>query len=142
MITSENGRRLIKSFEGLSLKAYLCPANVLTIGYGHTGDDVKAGQVITEAQAEELLSVDLRRFERCIDSAVTVEINQNQFDALSSFVFNIGTEAFKKSTLLKLLNSGKAILASNQFERWNKSGDNELPGLTRRRLAEKKLFLS
>ncbi len=138
---SEVGLDLIKSFEGLKLEAYLCPANVLTIGYGHTGD-VEEGQVITEHQAEVLLRSDLMKFERCVNALVAEPITQSQFDALVSFAFNLGCNALRKSTLLKKLSEGDDIGAAEEFERWNRAGGLVMAGLTRRREAERDLFLT
>src|SRR5262245_6586870 len=95
--TNDAGVALIKRYEGLSLKAYRCPAGALTIGYGHTGD-VEEGDVITEEAAEELLRQDLRVFETGVERFVTVKLNDNQFAALVSFVFNVGLGAFARST--------------------------------------------
>lgn len=140
MKTSDKGLILIKSFEGFRGRAYKCPAGVWTIGYGHTGPEVKSGSVITEWQGGELLKKDVARFEKAIDNVVKVPLNQNQFDALVSFVFNIGEGAFGKSTLLKLLNAKDYTGAAAQFPRWNKGGGKVLPGLVNRRAAERKLF--
>ena len=106
MKINETGLALIKSFEGLRLKAYKCPAGVWTVGYGHTGGDVKAGMIITEEEAEELLRQDLERFEEGVENLVEVELNENQFCALVSLAYNIGLGNFKRSTLLKLINKG------------------------------------
>lgn len=141
MKTSKAGIDLIKQFEGCRLEAYLCPALVWTIGYGHT-NGVKKGDKITELQAETFLTIDLQKFEKAINELVTVPINQNMFDSLASFVFNIGIGAFKGSTLLKLLNKKEYGLAACQFERWNKAGGKILSGLMKRRAAEKKLFIT
>jgi lysozyme len=139
MKISETGLHLIKSFEGLKLTAYLCPANVWTIGYGTT-KGVKAGQAITAAKADELLAADVRQFEDAVNDAVTVNLTQGQFDALVAFAYNVGAQALRKSTLLKLLNAGDAAGAAKQFSRWNKAGGKVLTGLVRRREAERKLF--
>lgn len=139
--TSKTGIDLIKSFEGCSLKAYRCPANVLTIGYGHTGG-VKEGQSITQAEAERLLKVDLGSYEAAVNKYVTAIINQNQFDALVSFAYNCGCGALQKSTLLKYLNRSMYKEAADQFDLWNKGGGKVLKGLVRRRAAEKELFLT
>lgn len=138
---NEKGLALVKKFEGCELEAYLCPANVWTIGYGHTRS-VAMGQIISEAEAEVLLREDLRDAEEAVNRLVQVPINDNQFSALVSFVFNVGRTAFEESTLLRLLNfyNGFEEVAA-QFLRWNKAGDEELPGLTRRRHAERTLFL-
>jgi len=142
MITSKKGIDLIKSFEGLELKAYKDSVGVLTIGYGSTGNHVFAGQSITEAQAEDLLKSDLLRFEKGVSAVVTVPLTQNQFDALISFSFNLGLGNLKSSTLLKKLNAKDYTGAANEFTRWNKAGGKVLSGLTRRREAEKNLFNS
>ncbi|MGR2664258.1 lysozyme [Chromobacterium haemolyticum] len=141
MKTSNAGIMLIKSFEGLKLVAYKCPAGIWTIGYGHTGPDVTPGQVITQAQADALLARDLERFEAGVSRLVSVQLNQNQFDALVSFAYNLGLGALQGSTLLRLLNAGDYAGAAAQFPRWNKASGKELPGLTRRRAAEQALFL-
>ncbi|WP_019099941.1 lysozyme [Chromobacterium haemolyticum] len=141
MKTSDAGIALVKSFEGLKLIAYKCPAGVWTIGYGHTGPDVTPGQVITQAQADALLARDLERFEAGVARLVKVPMTQNQFDALVCFSYNLGLGALQGSTLLRLLNAGDYAGAAAQFPRWNKAGGKELPGLTRRRSAEHALFL-
>jgi lysozyme len=135
------GLSLVKSFEGLKLEAYLCPANIVTIGYGSTGSHVKMGMKITVARAEELLLEDLERFERGVEKLVKVPLSENEYSSLVSFSFNVGLGALEKSTLLRLLNSGDRAGASDQFLRWNKAGGKVLNGLTRRREAEKSLFL-
>jgi lysozyme len=141
MKTSPKGIALIKDFEGLRLGAYYCSAGVLTIGYGHTGG-VKEGDLITEQKAEQLLQDDLKKFENGVLRLVRVPLNQNQFDALVSFAFNLGVGNLGKSTLLKMLNDRDYKGAAGQFVRWNKAGGKELAGLTRRRLAESAMFLS
>jgi len=133
------GLKLVKEFEGLRLKAYRCPAGVLTIGYGHTGG-VREGQVITEAEAEELLKKDLLIFERGVKNYVKVPLTDNQFSALVSFAYNVGLGAFGKSTLLRKINSRDYNGAAAEFARWNRGGGKILPGLVRRREAEKALF--
>lgn len=141
--TSQNGINLIKQFEGLSLKAYKAHKSekYYTIGIGHYGADVKPSTTITEEEALNILRKDLERFEKAINSLVKVKLNQNQFDALVSFVFNIGVIAFANSTMLKFINASHFPLAAGQFDRWNKCGDVVLAGLVRRRKAEKELFL-
>lgn len=141
MITSQNGINLIKEFEGIKTKAYKCPAGVWTIGYGHT-KGVKKGDTCTMAQAIEFLKEDLRIFECAINDLVKVELNQNQFDALVSFTFNVGVGAFQDSTMRKFLNEGHFPLAAGQFDRWVYAKSVKLEGLVRRRAAEKELFLS
>jgi len=140
------GLDLIKSFEGLFLKPYLCPADVPTIGYGTimypNGKKVTLKDPeITQAQAEEYLAHEVNEKAAGVEKYVTIPINQNQFDALVSFAYNLGVGALQKSTLLKLLNAGNISGAAEQFLRWNKAGGVELKGLTRRREAERSLFL-
>lgn len=134
------GLSIIKECEGLSLKSYLCPANVLTIGYGHTGKDVVPNLTIGEEKAEDLLHCDLRASETAIEKAVTVPLTENQFSALCSLVFNIGVGNFKNSTLLKMLNAGNYAAAADEFLRWDKSNGKPLAGLTKRRRQEQALF--
>lgn len=141
MKTSEKGKNLIKSFEGLRTKCYRCSANVLTIGYGHTGADVKEGMIITKEQAEQLLTKDLEKFEKGVSSCVKVTINQNQFDSLVSFAFNCGLGALQSSTLLKKLNAKNFLVAADEFLKWDKVNGKPLAGLTKRRQAERTLFL-
>lgn len=139
MKISERGLQLIKHFEGLRLEAYRCPADVPTIGYGHTLG-VKMGDRITQDQAEELLRKDLAIFERGVNKAVTALITQGQYDALVSFAYNLGLGALQGSTLLRKLNAGED--ASGEFGRWVHAGGKRLDGLVRRREAERALFLS
>ena len=139
--TSAKGINLIKEFEGFRARSYLCPANVLTIGYGHT-KTCQPGQVISTIKGEELLKEDLVRFERAVNVLVKVPLTQNQFDALVSFAFNVGVGAFKKSTLLRLLNQGNYKQAADEFMRWVHGGGVKLAGLVRRRQAERNLFLA
>ena len=141
MKTSENGINLIKNFEGCKLTAYLCPAYVWTIGYGHTGSDVASGMVITKEKAEELLKQDLIVHENNVNRLVKVPITQNQFDALVSFEYNVGYAAFASSTMLKMINKGDFKGASKQFDLWVYANHKVLLGLVRRRNAEKELFL-
>lgn len=140
MVTGKKGLELIKESEGLSLEAYLCPAQVWTIGYGHTGG-VKSGDVITSEQADDYLRQDLANSERAVEHAVSISLNQNQFDALVSFTFNLGAGNLNSSTLLKKLNHGDYSGAADEFLRWDHSGGKQLAGLTRRREAERELFL-
>lgn len=141
MKTGDKGLELIKEFEGLRLEAYLCPAKVWTIGYGHTGG-IKAGDVITREQADAYLRQDLSDEEQAITKYVRVALNQNQFDALASFTFNLGAGNLSNSTLLKKLNAGDYAGAAEEFLRWDHSGGQQLAGLTRRREAERLLFLT
>jgi GH24 family phage-related lysozyme (muramidase) len=132
---------IIKKHEGLRLEAYLpTPNDVWTIGYGHT-HTTKQGMKITAGQAESLLRKDILWVEKAVNKLVVVPLTQNQFDALSSIVFNIGEGAFSTSTLLRLLNSGDYEGAANQFPRWNKQKGRVLNGLTKRRQEERQLFL-
>jgi GH24 family phage-related lysozyme (muramidase) len=140
-ITSTTGIELIKRFEGLRLAAYLDAVRVPTIGYGHT-KTARMGQKITAAQAEELLVKDLAVFEQAVNDLVAADINQNEFDALVSFAFNVGAGALNRSTLLRALNKGRRQAAADEFLRWNKAGGRVLAGLTRRRVAERALFLT
>lgn len=138
------GVDLIKHFEGLFLNAYKCPAGVYTIGYGHTGlkhkdGTVYAGRKITVEQAEELLRHDLDVFEGRVSSLITVPLNDNEFAALVSFDFNTGGLA--DSTLRRKLNAGDRSGAAAEFARWNKAAGKTLAGLTRRRAAERDMFL-
>lgn len=139
MKISDSGIALIKHFEGCKLKAYLCPAGVWTIGYGHT-DGVKAGMAWTQQQADDALARDLQSFESAVSACVTVPITQSQFDALVSFAFNCGAGALRKSTLLRLLNAGDYSGAEKQFGRWISKGTAAEKGLRRRRKAEALLF--
>ena len=132
---------LIKTFEGLRLEAYLCPANIWTIGYGHT-KTARKGMKITNAEAEELLTGDIAWVKSCVDTAVKTELNANQVAAVYSFIYNVGAGAFRSSTLLRKLNQDDHTGATDEFKRWNKGGGKVLAGLTRRRAAEAKLFRS
>ena len=140
---SDVGLDLIKEFEGCELISYICPSGVLTVGYGHTGSGCppEAGIRITEQQAENLLKKDVERFEKAVFELVKSPINQNQFDALVSFAFNVGEGALEDSTLLRKLNSNRPIVeVSNEFLRWDKGPNGPIAGLTRRRIAERDLF--
>lgn len=144
METSQKGIDLVKGFEGGVLTAYPDPgtgAEPWTIGHGHTYG-VKKGDVITAATAEQLLHYDLKIPELSIDTNVTVSLNQNQFDALVSFVFNVGSGNFTSSTLLKKLNAGDYAGAADEFLKWVNANGKKLPGLVKRRSAERDLFLS
>lgn len=139
--TSPIGIRLIQTFEGLRLQAYKDSVGVWTIGYGHT-ENVHDGMSISKQEATTILMSDLAKFERCVNMAVKVDIDQNEFDALVSFAFNLGCNALLQSTLLRKLNSKDYNGAANEFLRWNKAGGKELKGLTRRREAERALFIT
>ena len=139
MKISAEGLSLIKKFEGCEREAYLCPANVWTIAYGRT-KDVKEGDTCTQEEAEEWLAEEMEEYEGYINDKVTVDLEQNQFDALVSWVYNLGPTNLSSSTMLKVLNDEKYNEVPNQIRRWNKAGGNVLDGLTRRREAEALLF--
>lgn len=147
MKISSNGIELIKQFEGISLVPYLCPANIPTIGWGNTFyENMKKVTMqdgpITREKADSLFNfLVTTNFVSVVNRLVIVDVNQNQFDALVSFVYNIGSRNFEKSTLLKKVNQSDFISASLEFEKWNKANGKILNGLTKRRLAEKELFL-
>ena len=148
MQISEKGLNLIKKFEGFSSKPYLCSANVPTIGFGSTY--YENGMLVTldddsvsEQRATEILKFTTdKMYGSFVNKAVKVKLNQNQFDALVSFAYNLGNGNLQQSTLLKKVNNNDFIGASLEFEKWNKAGGKVLSGLTKRRTAEKELFLS
>jgi lysozyme len=144
MNISDNGLDFIKKHEGLRLKVYIDAVGMPTVGYGHADKELKVGSAITQEIADHLLEIDCAVAENCINDKVTVPLNQNQFDALCSFIFNVGCWNFQTSTLSRLLNMGEYGKATLQFLRWNKGRVNgkmvELPGLTIRRKDEKELF--
>ena len=140
------GIDLVKQFEGLSLKPYKCPADIPTIGYGATYyEDGKKVTLqdpnITEARAEQLLVAHLDKFCKIVESLVKVTLTDNQFAALVSFTYNLGEGNLKSSTLLKKLNASNYADTATEFEKWNKAAGKVLAGLTKRRQAEKALFL-
>lgn len=143
MKTSQAGIDLIKTYEGCNLKEYLCPAGKRTIGFGHTGKDVTEGLVITMAKAEELLRSDLATVEWQVGKAVTKPLTQNQFDAVVSFVYNVGVTNFKKSTMLRLMlvDPHNPKIAS-EFARWKFAAGRVLAGLVARRQAESSLYFT
>lgn len=145
MHVSPSGIDLICNFEGKRLMAYDDGVGVWTIGFGTTiypnGIKVKKGDVCTEAQAKAYMAYDLKKFELAVNNTVNVSLNQNQFDALVSLAYNIGTNAFKNSTLVKMLNAGDIRGAANQFDVWIKAGSKRMQGLVNRRAKEKALFL-
>lgn len=140
MKINEAGLQIIKESEGFRSEPYFCPAGVLTIGYGTTGSRVKSGMKIDEATAERWLQEDVEIFESAIASLVEVPLNENQFSALVSFVYNIGANAFGNSTLLTKINNKDYEGAAEEFGRWVKAGSKTLPGLVTRREKEKQLF--
>ena len=146
MQTSEKGIALIKEFEGCKLTAYQDSVGVWTIGYGWTqpvdGKLIRAGMTIKQETAERLLKTGLVSYESDVSRLVKVGLTQGQFDALVSFTYNLGARSLSTSTLLRKLNAGDYAGASDEFLRWNKAGGKVLNGLTRRREAERALFLS
>lgn len=148
MKTSKKGLDIIKEFEGFRAKPYLCSAGIPTIGYGSTfydnGFKVKlSDQPISKEKALELFAKTLIKYEQAVEKAITVDISQNEFDACVSLCYNIGVTNFASSTLVKMINSGDAKLnIAEQFLKWNKANGKVISGLTRRREAEKVLFLA
>lgn len=145
------GAALVKAFESCMKKvpngfqAYLDPVNVLTIGWGHTNDNGRqfdANSIWTQAECDAEFLKDMATFENTVNKLVKVPVNQDQFDALVSFAFNVGGGNLEKSTLLKKLNAGDFPGAAQEFQRWNKADGKVLPGLTRRRACEALLFQS
>lgn len=135
-----DAKDLIRKYEGLRLEAYLCPAGVPTIGYGHT-KGVKLGDKITKEQAEKFLDDDYNAASAFVKSLVKVSLTDNALGALTSFVFNLGVGSLKTSTLLKKLNVGDFVGAANEFDKWVFSAGKKLNGLIARRAEEKQLFL-
>ncbi|EPJ2342271.1 lysozyme [Enterobacter kobei] len=146
MQTSEKGIALIKQFEGCKLTAYQDSVGVWTIGYGWTqpvdGKPIRAGMTIKQETAERLLKTGLVSYESDVSRLVKVGLTQGQFDALVSFTYNLGARSLSTSTLLRKLNAGDYAGAADEFLRWNKAGGKVLNGLSRRREAERALFLS
>ncbi|WP_455918673.1 lysozyme [Ensifer canadensis] len=147
--TSVKALELIKKSEGCVLKAYLCPANIPTIGFGHTKtvsrQDVRNGKTITAAEAERLLKSDIAEFEKGVAKLVTVKLNDDQFGALVSFAYNLGVSAFASSTLLKRINAKASLVEiERSWLQWDKARVGgilkPLAGLTKRRKAEFALF--
>ena len=145
MAVSPFGVDLICSFEGKRLTAYDDGVGVWTIGFGTTvypnGIKVKKADTCTEAQAKTYMAHDLKKFEVVVNNAVTVQLNQNQFDALVSLAYNIGASAFSQSTLVKNLNANDIRGAADQFDVWVSAGGKRMQGLVNRRSKEKQLFL-
>lgn len=146
MQTSDKGISLIKQFEGCKLTAYQDSVGVWTIGYGWTkpvdGKPIRAGMTIKQETAERLLKTGLVSYESDVSRLVKVGLTQGQFDALVSFTYNLGARSLSTSTLLRKLNAEDYAGAADEFLRWNKAGGKVLNGLTRRREAERALFLS
>ena len=146
MQTSDKGIALIKEFEGCKLTAYQDSVGVWTIGYGWTqpvdGKPIRAGMTIKQETAERLLKTGLVSYESDVSRLVKVGLTQGQFDALVSFTYNLGARSLSTSILLRKLNAGDYAGAADELLRWNKAGGKVLNGLTRRREAERALFLS
>ena len=139
MKISQEGLSLIKKFEGCELEAYKCAAGVWTIGYGST-KGVEEGNTITQEEADKLLLDEMEEYEGYINDMVKVDLKQNEFDALVSWVYNLGSSNLSSSTLLQKLNTKEWDDVANQIKRWNKAGGKVLQGLIRRREAEALLF--
>ena len=131
---------LVKDREGLKLEAYICPAGVPTIGYGHT-KGVVLGTRITKEQADQMLTLDLERFKAQVAKCVKVQVTKGQFIALMDFVYNLGAGALRSSTLLKKFNSGDVMGASEEFGKWVHANGKVLQGLVARRAKEREYFL-
>lgn len=136
MRLSDKGFALIKDAEGCRLKAYVCPAGVLTIGYGHTGPDVTEGETISKAEAELLLRRDVARFEACVSKACPGPTTQSQFDAMVSLAYNIGEASFRRSSVARLHNAQNYPQAQQAFALWNKANKKIVNGLVTRRARE------
>lgn len=141
MKTSQTGIDLIKRFEGFSPVPYKCPAGKMTIGYGHVIRQDERFAIISEADADALLNADLIKFEAAVNALVNVPLTQGRFDALVSFVYNLGVAAFKSSTMLKRLNEKNYAAAADNFQRWVNVNGKPMKGLIRRRAAEFALFI-
>ena len=145
MEINKAGKDLIKRFEGCKLKAYKCPANVWTIGWGQTfypdGTKIKEGDVITQERADELFDIIINDFARMTDALVKSDVTENNFSALVSFTFNVGTGNLRKSTLLRKVNANpKDPSIRAEFMKWTRANNVVLRGLVRRREAEAKLY--
>jgi lysozyme len=140
------GLDLIKEFEGFRSKSYRCPANVLTVGFGHTSMAgpplVTENMSISRAEGERILKADLKKYEAYVREAIKVELTPAQYSAAVSLCFNIGGSAFKRSSVARFCNKRQWKSAADAFMLWNKAGGKVLPGLTRRRAAEAALFMS
>ena len=135
------GLDIIRRYESCRLQAYLCPAGVWTIGFGHTGEHVHEGLTITRHQADEVLQSDIDRFESGV-AALAPTANENQHSALVSFAFNCGTAALARSTLLKRFREGRFYAAAAEFRQWRYARGAVLPGLEKRRAEEAALFVA
>lgn len=145
MRINREGLDLLKSCEGCELAAYPDPGTggePWTIGYGHTGVDVRPGLTIDAQDAEDLLINDLMRFEDGVEDLVTVDLTGNASSALVSFAYNVGLRNLEASKLLRFLNAGDFARAADEFPKWCRGGGRVLPGLVKRRAAERELFLT
>lgn len=142
MKLSEKGLEHIADSEGTKLYAYLDTGGVWTIGVGHTGPEVVRGLQISHAKAMEYLAEDVEEAEDAVNRLVKVDLTQNQFDMLVSFVFNVGEGQFKKSTLLKVLNAGNYDTAADEFLKWKFDNGKMIQGLLNRRIEEREIFLA
>lgn len=149
MQVSDKGIELIKSFEGCSLTAYPDPGTSgapWTIGYGWTGNvdgkPIRPGMKIDQSTADRLLRTGIVSYDQAVNKMLKVKVTQNQYDALVSLAYNIGTRALSTSTLMKRVNNGDYGYAADEFLRWNKSGGKVMPGLTNRRKAEREVFMA
>ena len=142
MKMGEKGIDLIKHFEGFRSTVYLCPSGVATLGYGSTHGITMDSPPITEEEGLELLMLDIAKFERGVNRLIDVPLNQNQFDALTSFAFNLGNGSLQASTLRKKVNREDYEGAADEFPRWVFAGGRKLNGLVKRRYAERALFLT
>ncbi len=145
MRVNAGGLALIKASEGFRAKAYLCPANVWTIGYGHTAmagpPDVVKGHIMTQAEAEEVLGRDVTQFANQIAPLIRTRLNDNQFSALVSFAYNVGVGGFRSSSVLRAVNAGDFAAVPRRLQLWVKAGGRVLPGLVKRRASEAQLFM-
>jgi len=139
MKISEEGKSLIKKFEGCKLEAYLCSAGVPTIAFGRT-KNVKIGDTCTQEQADAWLEEELEEYTGYVNDAVKQTLQQNQIDAMVAWTYNLGPTNLRSSTMLKVLNEGKLQEVPQEMRKWVKANGKTLPGLERRRLAESMLF--
>lgn len=146
MKASEKIKTLMKQWEGLKLRAYRCPSGILTIGYGHTGQDVKPGMSITREHAESLFASDIAKFETQLNNIVSnarLKLRQGQYDALLSFAYNVGITALIKSTLWRKLAAGADdVEVATEFGKWVYGNGKRLPGLIKRRAEEARIYAS
>ena len=142
MKMGEKGIDLLKHFEGFRSPVYLCAAGVPTLGFGSTHGITMDSPSITEEEGLELLMLDIAKFERGVNRLIDVPLNQNQFDALTSFAFNLGNGSLQASTLRKKVNREDYEGAADEFPRWVFAGGRKLNGLVKRRYAERALFLT